>query len=438
MTSINFHEETPFPTWRADVMQDALNARDTRTALVMRAVKNFAPDSAQLLLGADRAALLRFLREECDAHSLLRGSCLSLDEHDEFAGFHLFQGWFRAMWNGHPLEVVMLPGQHHNEPVLCVGPSEEVLQGFAFAVRAHARKIEGRVLQFSAEWEAAPDLEAEANRVTWDDITLPSMLVRDIRELTEGFAAQRATFEALKLTWKRGILLIGPPGTGKTMICKAISSALPQLPLLYVRDLRSRHGEDAITMIFERAREMAPCLLVFEDIDGFMDSYNRAPFLNELDGFKDNTGLLVVASSNHPERIDAALLKRPSRFDRVFHIALPETAERAAYALHLLERFGDACTLSESRRHEVANTVGRRSAGFTPAYLKEAFTGAALRCASEGQTQCDENFAAHLLEQVETLREHIASLSEVAEMAQINAPRTSMGLRHSIPFCEDF
>src|SRR4029077_18785777 len=86
-----------------------------------------------------------------------------------------------------------------------------------------------------------------------------------------------------------------------------------------------------IRSVFERARKTTPCLLVLEDLDSLINDLNRSFFLNELDGFAANTGILVLATTNHPERLDPALLNRPSRFDRKYLFALPAHTERHAY-----------------------------------------------------------------------------------------------------------
>jgi SpoVK/Ycf46/Vps4 family AAA+-type ATPase len=75
----------------------------------------------------------------------------------------------------------------------------------------------------------------------------------------------------------------------------------------------------------------APCVMVLEDIDSMIDDENRSFFLNELDGFENNTGLVVLATTNHPDRLDPAILNRPSRFDRKYYFDLPAAAERLAY-----------------------------------------------------------------------------------------------------------
>lgn len=87
-------------------------------------------------------------------------------------------------------------------------------------------------------------------------------------------------------------------------MCRTVAASLPDYPFLYVRDLSGYDTqEEVIADVFERTRELAPAILVFEEIDGFVNDSNRAVFSNELEGFKSNDGLLVLASSNHPERV---------------------------------------------------------------------------------------------------------------------------------------
>ena len=75
--------------------------------------------------------------------------------------------------------------------------------------------------------------------------------------------------------------------------------------------------------VFEKARAEAPCVLVLEDLDSLINDGNRSFFLNQLDGLENNDGLLVIGSTNHYERLDPAITKRPSRFDRKLFVYFP-------------------------------------------------------------------------------------------------------------------
>ena len=191
------------------------------------------------------------------------------------------------------------------------------------------------------------------------------------------------------------------------MVCKAAAAALPDLPFLYVRDLRERNKKEAIKEVFRRARHLSPCLLAFEDMDGFVDKENRTVFLNELDGFQDNAGLLIIASSNHPGKIDEALLKRPSRFDRVFHVGLPGPEERREFCRRLLSRGA----LAEHR---------------APSLDVEAL--AVLRRAQSGVTALDATYAEAVLEQVEELRAHLKRMRAPDMLAEMSG-MDGMGFR---------
>ena len=76
-----------------------------------------------------------------------------------------------------------------------------------------------------------------------------------------------------------------------------------------------------MTLVFEKARAEAPCVLILEDLDSLINDNNRSFFLNQLDGLENNDGLLVIGSTNHYERLDPAITKRPSRFDRKLFVS---------------------------------------------------------------------------------------------------------------------
>lgn len=155
---------------------------------------------------------------------------------------------------------------------------------------------------------------------------------------------------------------------------------------------------------------------------------NRSFFLNELDGFAVNIGIVTLATTNHPERLDPAILDRPSRFDRKYPFNLPEQAERQAYISMWNESLKPMLRLSD----EGVVMISTQTEGFSFAYLKELFLSSMMRWIANPQQGTMEQIMAV---QVDILHEQMVSATPLAaneppEESQMSQGFSSMMARH--------
>jgi transitional endoplasmic reticulum ATPase len=152
---------------------------------------------------------------------------------------------------------------------------------------------------------------------------------------------------------------------------------------LYVKAIRYYFE---IRSIFVIARQMAPCLLILEDIDTLVTEQLRSYFFNEVDGLENNDGIMMVATTNHLDRLDGGLAKRPSRFDRKYEFPVPGRDQRIQYCDYWRRKlqYNKAVKFPEKLSPAIADITK----DFTFAYLKEAFV-AALLAIARGEEEDD-------------------------------------------------
>src|SRR6185369_4286534 len=192
----------------------------------------------------------------------------------------------------------------------------------------------------------------------------------------------------------------------KTHTLKALVNQLGR-PCLYVKGFKSEYATDQenLALVFARARTVAPCLVVLEDLDSMIDDGSRSFFLNELDGFAANTGIVVLATTNHPERLDPAILNRPSRFDRRYYFNLPGATERHAY---VETRFRELPAELRPAEETLAAVI-EQTEGFSFAYMKELFLSSMMQWMATSETHSmDET----ILGQVAQLREQTGATAK--------------------------
>jgi AAA+ superfamily predicted ATPase len=317
-------------------------------------------------------------------------------------------GAFTVAWDGHTLQLYWYtPGEHSPPYFALVADQRADAMAFFEAVCRWVDEPEDEILIFHAgQWMKDDELLKSIRDATFDNLVMPAAEKHEIATDAERFFASRERYARYAVPWKRGVLFAGPPGSGKTHAVKALVSRAT-VPCLYVRsfDLPGHPFPGAgIAMVFERARRIAPCIIVLEDLDALVRDDNRAYFLNELDGFERNDGILVLATTNHPERIDAAIIDRPSRFDREYAFALPPLELRRAYVEQWNAGLDAELRLSDD---DIA-AIAERTDGFSYAYLKELFVSSLMRWVGDESAR----FGTQLLEQIGSLREQMTTAPE--------------------------
>ena len=197
----------------------------------------------------------------------------------------------------------------------------------------------------------------------------------------------------------KGLLLVGPPGTGKTMLAKAVAGEA-DVPFFSISgsefvEMFVGMGASKVRDLFKQAKEKAPCIVFIDEIDAIGQKRNSGSMggndereqtlnqlLTEMDGFEGNTGVIILAATNRPESLDPALT-RPGRFDRRVPVELPDLAGREA----ILKVHAKKIKTAEDVN---LHTIARMASGASGAELANTINEAALRAVRNGRTIVNE------------------------------------------------
>jgi len=189
--------------------------------------------------------------------------------------------------------------------------------------RAKRQHNNSRRVVLNHRGEAIPDFR----RMRWEEVVLPGHMGQQIRDEVETFFVGRKMYEEHGLDWRRGLLLAGSPGNGKTAICRAIATTAT-VPLVYCQT----DDGDMYGLLMEAQSTIsqnAPCIAIFEDAETLGEQEGlRSALLNMLDGLFTVDGVFVIATTNTPEKLDSAFTGRPSRFDSYYVIPNPGSGDR--------------------------------------------------------------------------------------------------------------
>ena len=236
---------------------------------------------------------------------------------------------------------------------------------------------------------------------TFDDIEGVDEAEENLQEIVD-YLHNPQKYTEIGATMPKGLLLVGPPGTGKTMLAKAVAGEA-DVPFFSMSgsefvEMFVGRGAAKVRDLFKQAKEKAPCIVFIDEIDaiggkrsngGGMGGHDEREqtlnqLLTEMDGFEGNSGVIILAATNRPETLDPALT-RPGRFDRRVPVELPDLKGREA----ILKVHSKKIKLSDDVDF---NRIARMASGASGAELANIINEAALRAVRSGRkvaTQAD-------------------------------------------------
>ncbi|MEM3938623.1 MAG: CDC48 family AAA ATPase [Saccharolobus sp.] len=267
------------------------------------------------------------------------------------------------------------------------------------------------------------EVYVEVPKVRWEDIGGLDDVKQQLREAVEWQLKFPEVFEKLGIRAPKGILLFGPPGTGKTMLAKAVATESganfiavrgPEVLSKWVGE-----SEKAVREIFKRARQAAPCVIFFDEIDsiapmrGFShDSGVTERIVNqllaEMDGVQQLNRVVVIAATNRPDILDPALL-RPGRFDRLVYVPPPDEKAR----LEILKIYTKSLPLDSSVSLE---ELAKKLEGYTGADIEALVRETAMKVLRQKYYECYNKARQECKDSQDCMDKEIKSCMDSAEI----------------------
>ena len=258
----------------------------------------------------------------------------------------------------------------------------------------------GNSMMFNMGKSNAKVYVKSAEGIKFDDVAGEDEAKENLTEVVN-YLHDPSKYQEIGASMPKGILLVGPPGTGKTMLAKAVAGEA-NVPFFSMSgsefvEMFVGMGASKVRDLFKQAKEKAPCIVFIDEIDAIGQKRSGGQYggndereqtlnqlLTEMDGFDDNSGVIILAATNRPESLDPALT-RPGRFDRRVPVELPDLKGRE----EILKVHARKIKLAENVDF---STVARMASGASGAELANIVNEAALRAVRDGRrlvTQAD-------------------------------------------------
>ena len=258
----------------------------------------------------------------------------------------------------------------------------------------------GNSMMFNMGKSSAKVYVKSAEGIKFDDVAGEDEAKENLQEVVN-YLHDPSKYKEIGASMPKGILLVGPPGTGKTMLAKAVAGEA-NVPFFSMSgsefvEMFVGMGASKVRDLFNQAKEKAPCIVFIDEIDAIGQKRSGGQYggndereqtlnqlLTEMDGFDDNSGVIILAATNRPESLDPALT-RPGRFDRRVPVELPDLKGRE----EILKVHAKKIKLAENVDF---GTVARMASGASGAELANIVNEAALRAVRDGRklvTQAD-------------------------------------------------